>query len=224
VHRNGLFLLIFCLSGDDHDYCEYSHVVRDVDVPAHPPIQEISVKSISMAMGILRPGFQMLSLHPEAQTHASIPCDLPSRLHTLRSIYAPLIVISVLALLVSGMTRERRGPRTLPRYQEPRGERADASGSSFPMTGRGSDAGKLGTQGDSDSERESSSPLYTGRKTAGPAWNLSMCTSHLPQVCWSRRGTRRSGLVAGLARDVVGVAGWPVCVWIMLACWTFYLG
>ena len=47
-------------SGDDHDYCEVIH--RDYTPPETPGILEITVKSMSWAMGIRRPGFQMLSL------------------------------------------------------------------------------------------------------------------------------------------------------------------
>jgi hypothetical protein len=43
-------------SGDDHDYCEVDH--REYS----GKIKEITVKSISWAMGVRRPGFQMTSL------------------------------------------------------------------------------------------------------------------------------------------------------------------
>ncbi|QRW21311.1 hypothetical protein RhiXN_06300 [Rhizoctonia solani] len=46
-------------SGDDHDYCEVRHPIGD---DSGQTVREISVKSFSMAMGIRRPGFQLLSL------------------------------------------------------------------------------------------------------------------------------------------------------------------
>ncbi|KAH8813204.1 hypothetical protein F5884DRAFT_832745 [Xylogone sp. PMI_703] len=43
-------------SGDDHDYCEIVHS------PAKNSVREITVKSLSWAMGIRRPGFLMVSM------------------------------------------------------------------------------------------------------------------------------------------------------------------
>jgi hypothetical protein len=49
--------VIHAFSGDDHDYCELKHDARQGNVP------EITVKSISMAMGVPTPGFLMVSLY-----------------------------------------------------------------------------------------------------------------------------------------------------------------
>lgn len=46
-------------SGDDHDYCE---VVHRGYSSRHGGIREITVKSMSWAMGVRRPGFQLVSL------------------------------------------------------------------------------------------------------------------------------------------------------------------
>lgn len=48
---------IFVFSGDDHDACKYTH---KLSAPEYT--EEYTVKSFSMAMGISRPGFQLLSL------------------------------------------------------------------------------------------------------------------------------------------------------------------
>lgn len=48
--------LIF--SGDDHDYCEYTHLDS-----TGGNVTEITVKSISMAMGIKRPAVELLTLY-----------------------------------------------------------------------------------------------------------------------------------------------------------------
>ncbi|KAI9778057.1 MAG: hypothetical protein M1816_004275 [Peltula sp. TS41687] len=45
-------------SGDDHDYCSVTHT----SYGHHHTIPEITVKSISWAMGIRKPGFEMVSL------------------------------------------------------------------------------------------------------------------------------------------------------------------
>ncbi len=49
--------VVHAFSGDDHDYCELIHDERQTNVP------EITVKSISMAMGVPTPGFLMVSLY-----------------------------------------------------------------------------------------------------------------------------------------------------------------
>jgi len=49
----------YAFSGDDHDYCE---VVHHAYPSAGSGIREITVKSLSWAMGVRRPGFVMLSM------------------------------------------------------------------------------------------------------------------------------------------------------------------
>jgi hypothetical protein len=51
--------LSYAFSGDDHDYCE---VVHHRYPSGGGGIREITVKSISWAMGVRKPGFQLLSL------------------------------------------------------------------------------------------------------------------------------------------------------------------
>lgn len=73
-------------------------------------VREVTVKSISMAMGVRRPGFQLLSLAsglvdgelPEGEkTYADTPCFLPDQLEIYTHRYLPLFVISLLVLAVS---------------------------------------------------------------------------------------------------------------------------
>ncbi|KAI0645414.1 Metallo-dependent phosphatase-like protein [Trametes meyenii] len=100
-------------SGDDHDYCEYTHTlpVTESKRPSAPDsIPEITVKSFSMAMGVRRPGYQLLSLippsaSPDVQTFAHTPCLLPDQLGIYLSVYVPLIVLSLSALLLSNIRR-----------------------------------------------------------------------------------------------------------------------
>ncbi|KAJ2904527.1 cell division control protein [Zalerion maritima] len=100
-------------SGDDHDYCELVHDEKKQGV------REITVKSISMAMGVKIPGFVMVSLwnpidtrtgksllaggesgneedYSTMQTHL---CLLPSQLDTFMR-YAMLGVVTVALLAV----------------------------------------------------------------------------------------------------------------------------
>jgi ethanolamine phosphate phosphodiesterase len=71
------------------------------------------VKSLSMAMGIQQPGFQLLSLAPHQYwqatksptTYTDVPCFLPGQLGIYLSVYAPCFVISLLAVVISNIPR-----------------------------------------------------------------------------------------------------------------------
>lgn len=92
---------IAIFSGDDHDYCEYTHHFELLD-PPHQFIPEISVRTISMSMNVRRPGFQLLSLTPvqlrddDLPTYKSVPCLLPDQLRIYLNIYLPLLAASVI--------------------------------------------------------------------------------------------------------------------------------
>ncbi|KAH8119213.1 Metallo-dependent phosphatase-like protein [Phellopilus nigrolimitatus] len=103
-------------SGDDHDYCEYVHSIPLVSEGPEPKIEyvrEVTVKSISMAMGIRRPGFQLLSLAspsnlaPNQPSFADSPCLLPDQLAIYLNCYLPLFVISLVVLGVSSFRKFR---------------------------------------------------------------------------------------------------------------------
>ncbi|KAK2463173.1 hypothetical protein APHAL10511_004828 [Amanita phalloides] len=89
------------LSGDDHDYCEFNHTIDRSEVA-----REVTVKSLSIAMNVKRPGFQLLSLSPKlfrknhATTHADELCLLPDQISIYLSIYLPLLFISLLVVLL----------------------------------------------------------------------------------------------------------------------------
>ncbi|CAN8101471.1 unnamed protein product [Discula destructiva] len=80
--------VVHAFSGDDHDYCELTHSNSKENV------KEITVKSISMAMGVPTPGFLMVSMYnpidkegkplsgENAQTLQTHLCLLPSQLNT----------------------------------------------------------------------------------------------------------------------------------------------
>jgi ethanolamine phosphate phosphodiesterase len=81
-------------SGDDHDYCEYTHAFLESSIP------EVTVKSLSIAMGIRQPGFQLLSLFEEAGVSAYRPCALPDQLHAYCWVYAPLVLASIVLVAI----------------------------------------------------------------------------------------------------------------------------
>ncbi len=109
-------------SGDDHDYCE---VVHDESNSGRgwenmvEEVKEITVKSMSYAMGVRHPGFEMLSLwnpvgrdgktvssgETTIQTHL---CLLPDQIGILLR-YVTLIILSLAALLVRAVLTQTAG-------------------------------------------------------------------------------------------------------------------
>lgn len=101
IEKVGNVVQVF--SGDDHDYCEITHAENQRNV------SEITVKSISMAMGVSTPGFLMVSLHnpvdatgksarePGKLTLQTHLCLLPNQLATY-SKYAGFIALSLVLL------------------------------------------------------------------------------------------------------------------------------
>ncbi|KAJ9094962.1 hypothetical protein QFC21_005754 [Naganishia friedmannii] len=93
-------------SGDDHDYCEYWHPTG---------VKETTLKAFSMAMGVNRPGFQLMSLVPppyitegtsaSPQTFADVPCLLPDQLQIYVRFYIPLAAVCILMLFYLNLKR-----------------------------------------------------------------------------------------------------------------------
>lgn len=93
-------------SGDNRDYCDYTH--------DHNNVREVTVKSFSMSNHIRRPGFQLLSLvNPSSssttQSFLDTPCLLPDQYGIYSSLYVPFFVFSAVVLLVLNLRRSRRG-------------------------------------------------------------------------------------------------------------------
>jgi len=73
----------YAFSGDDHDYCE---VVHRGYPSAGAGIREITVKSISWAMGVRKPGIVMLSLWNPVDSHGNqIPTKESTRFPTVQT-------------------------------------------------------------------------------------------------------------------------------------------
>lgn len=113
----------YAFSGDDHDYCELVH--RSYP-SAGAGIREITVKSMSWAMGVRKPGFLMVSLwnpvdsegkslhdiqggqkmgDPTVQTHL---CLLPDQLSIFIR-YGVCAVLSLIVLAVHAVIDARKG-------------------------------------------------------------------------------------------------------------------
>lgn len=102
--------VVHAFSGDDHDYCELTHDEKKGNV------KEITVKSISMAMGVPTPGFLMVSMHnpvdkdgkplsgDQSQTLQTHLCLLPNQLSTYARYggfaFVCLVMLTIRAFLV----------------------------------------------------------------------------------------------------------------------------
>lgn len=119
-------------SGDDHDYCEVVHDTFNSGEGILERVKEITVKSISYAMGVRKPGFTMVSLWnpvdgegkplhhqalgeeglaPTMETHL---CLLPDQIDILLR-YVMLIVLSLVALFARAILTQVAGlPPSIP--------------------------------------------------------------------------------------------------------------
>lgn len=89
------------MSGDDHDYCDYTH-----NEGHGQSVREVTVKSFSMAMSVRRPGFHLLTLSNHAR--ADTPCLLPDQISIYLSLYVPLLLLSLLAIIFANFRRAQR--------------------------------------------------------------------------------------------------------------------
>ncbi|CAH6721774.1 cell division control protein 1 [[Candida] jaroonii] len=95
--------LIF--SGDDHDYCDINHSANT---------REITVKSISMAMGIWYPGVQLLTFsNSDRFVYETKLCLLPTPYVNVVN-YIIIAVISGLTVLVWNIKQQRYNYTVLP--------------------------------------------------------------------------------------------------------------
>ena len=97
-------------SGDDHDYCEYTHYSDPLDDEPRLAIPEVTVKTLSMVMNVRRPGFQLLSLAPTQlrdhgiPTYKDAPCLLPDQLRIYLNIYLPLLAVSIVFVCMANFS------------------------------------------------------------------------------------------------------------------------
>lgn len=237
--------VIHVFSGDDHDYCELVHSDEKENV------REITVKSLSMAMGIPTPGFVMASLYnpvdkdgkpipgsPEGtlQTHL---CLLPSQFHTYMNyilfLVVTLVLLTVRAFLVPVLnltpfaldTAPLNTPSVLPVYKD----KLDPPDS---YTGRTSSSG---TSAHHLPSRLSASAPHSGRSTSPAARWQSRRSKHTKRWGWGTDGPRihlednlydlgeKQRRVGGKkALGVVGRELWTTTwrvVWMVLGLWVY---
>lgn len=87
----------FIFSGDDHDSCKYTHKWG-----AGESAEENTVRSFSMAMGVRRPGFQLLSLDPSDHKAETGNCLVAK---PLSPIFIQIVLYFLLLLCSSLYTR-----------------------------------------------------------------------------------------------------------------------
>ena len=194
-------------------------------------VKEISVKSFSMAMGVRRPGFQLLSLVPPASAQAGtptfrdVPCLLPDQIGIYVSVYVPLIALSVLALLLANAHRAR----TLRTRSPTDEEHLRVWGARPPPI--------LVAADDAGSDEDGDGGAYVlppptpavavsakgrrGRSCIASA-TRARCVRRL--LCGRGTSVRRSraGVLRGLAEDVLEVAWVPVGMFVAVAWWMFW--
>lgn len=96
-------------SGDDHDYCEYTHYSDLLGDRPRQAVPEVTVKTLSMVMNVRRPGFQLLSLAPthfrdyDIPTYKDVPCLLPDQLRIYLNIYLPLLAVSIVFVCLANL-------------------------------------------------------------------------------------------------------------------------
>ncbi|GAA5874882.1 hypothetical protein JCM8547_003600 [Rhodosporidiobolus lusitaniae] len=140
-------------SGDDHDACVIQHSFKS-PLDNVTPVVETTVKAFSMAMGVRRAGYHLLSLYaplppsssipspspdedgPTAvsYTYTSTPCLLPDQLGTYLHLYLPLFGSFLLFFLVPKGAVVLRG--FLGRRREGKRRKAEALEIGLPGHGR----------------------------------------------------------------------------------------
>ncbi|KAK5992540.1 Cell division control 1-like protein [Cladobotryum mycophilum] len=172
--------VVHVFSGDDHDYCEVVHS------PSKQNVREITVKSISMAMGVSNPGFLMVSLYNPIDKHGKpLPgspqqtlqthlCILPNQVHTyMRYITFGLLSLGLLALraflvpvlrLTPFALQREQSTSVLPIYKD-KVEPPDSSSTRY---------GSSGTSSNHYPSRSSAAPRTGGSRRSLSTTNASL--------------------------------------------------
>lgn len=211
-------------------------------------IREVTVKSLSMAMGIRQPGFQLLSLVPPSSnpgsTFADSLCVLPDQLAIYLSVYIPLLLLSLFIVLVSNAVRMRASHL---RASSHSGIAISslASSSSAPLSRsarlrqeveRGDDGMSYDVSLDGDEYPEHTLPppaLYSHKKRTpwftrgfvllGRQRRITISAESLKSI-WEvgqagSKGRGQHGFLGGCIRDVRDVAVFPLTIFVLVSGW-----
>ncbi|GAA5892964.1 hypothetical protein JCM8208_004137 [Rhodotorula glutinis] len=157
-------------SGDDHDYCVVRHEGVSSPLDGVTPVIETTVKAFSMAMGVRRPGYHLLSLYgplppagtvplaqdgggedeeeepPVSFTYTQNNCLLPDAIATYLHVYLPLALSVLLFFLVPKLALVTRSALSRRRHAR-RSAVARANGSTPRIGGGGGGGGGTGGGG-----------------------------------------------------------------------------
>ncbi|KAF5321719.1 hypothetical protein D9619_001937 [Psilocybe cf. subviscida] len=223
-------------SGDDHDYCEYTHHLSLRNAPIQET-KEVTVKTISMVMNVRRPGFQLLSLAPAllhsetSETLAERPCVLPDQLRIYLQLYIPSLITSLLIVFLVSL-----------RHRSTFHNKADSNLAEVHLLSdieEGTGDAVESTFTSSRRQPTSSGRLNSRMTTINPGWriapeerysksnsfNVSEWLCGFADVILSASGrsrgpsSRRSWLLTFL-RDVRDVAVFPIATFIFITWWT----
>ena len=192
-------------------------------------VREVTVKSLSMAMGIRRPGYQLLSLaslEGSAPTFLDAPCLMPDQLGIYLSTYVPFAVVSIL-IVVALHAAKRLSPykRLRPLASRGRTKSIEEKGSfrrrEIRLRLTGHSDGDYYSRGVQDEENgypipPSHSPVRPGSETR-PTPQHQFCSTltlrnTLPCL---RRGT----FLGELLRDIADVAAFPLVAFLLISFW-----
>ncbi|THV02390.1 Metallo-dependent phosphatase [Dendrothele bispora CBS 962.96] len=204
------------LSGDDHDYCEYIHSFEQGGSTLR--IREVTVKSLSMAMGIRRPGYQLLSLNPSPGpdiSHADIPCLMPDQLGIYLSVYIPLLILSLLALLFHTALRSRSfhpWSRSLP-----------SSRKLSRLAREGNVLYENALDGDADEKIPLPVSSETPQYHRGLSWTFTVDGRKRRFSCCCSPSIRSGPwrFICDFLHDVRDIAAYPITIIVLISFWTF---
>ncbi|KAJ7680466.1 Metallo-dependent phosphatase-like protein [Mycena polygramma] len=235
-------------SGDDHDYCEYTHSFTSAGKTRHA--REVTVKSLSMAMGVRKPGFQLLSfVSPHSMqgtsSHADSLCLLPDQLGIYLSTYIPLLVVSLLIICVANIRR------TCSRRQRKRQSTSGIQSSSYvPLSGvlrsrseaerptestdwlhypSENDADTLPRPTSSRASQKASRAIYSHtfvllgrrRRLTISRESIASLSGTIFGCCGNEEVPQSRGVVVGFLHDVRDIAIFPLGIFVLVSWWMF---
>ncbi|KAJ7703056.1 hypothetical protein B0H17DRAFT_1157179 [Mycena rosella] len=192
--------------------------------------REVTVKSLSMAMGIRQPGFQLLSLVPPhsvqgRSSHADSLCLLPDQLGIYLSTYIPFLVLSLLVLCAANIHRIC-SPRQAKRQSAPG---STNSPSYAPLSGALHDNDLTLPRPTPSLSKKAARPMYSrtfvllGRRrriTIGSE-SIASLAGTIFSCCGNQDVPQSRGFAAGFLYDVRDVAVYPLGIFGVLSWWMF---
>ncbi|KAF9062451.1 Metallo-dependent phosphatase-like protein [Rhodocollybia butyracea] len=207
--------LIF--SGDDHDYCDYTHILDERRV------REVTVKSLSMAMGISKPGYHLLSLIPPGGptfTHSDVPCLMPNQVGIYLSVYIPLALFSLFVVLIYNIVRgqyyQRWSLRSLHSKKESNGS-ARSKHQRKPSRSRIT-TDEFGYTLDGDMDQTLPLPVSASVSQEPRRRIIDPFHSLTKKMCWK---SKRGGFFSNFLCDVRDVTVFPLSTIFFISLWTF---